>query len=155
MSYMTKGMERAIFASKSSHDPDTQTGCAVYDRSGVFITAGANRIPFPITITEERRTRPKKYNWIEHAERTAIFGHGSITDFFTATMFLNWFPCADCARALVGVGISKLVYKIKADRLSDPKYGFEDAKAILQAGGVILIDYDEYVMREAALHGGV
>ena len=141
--FLKKGMERALFETRLSHDPDTQTGCAFYDNNGVYITSGSNRIPFLITVTPERTTRPKKYNWIEHSERTAIYNHGNTSDFRESTVFLNWFPCADCARALVSVEVKRLVFKIKADRMSDPRYGFQDATEILLAGGVELIDYDK------------
>lgn len=143
--FLKEGMDRAIKASRTSHDPDTQTGCVVYDKDGVYITSGANRCPFLITVTPERTTRPKKYNWIEHAERTAIYNHDSTSDFCESTVFLNWFPCADCARALVAVQVRRLVFKIKAERMSDPKYGFQDATEILLAGGVEFIDYDKVV----------
>lgn len=146
--FLKRGMERAIFASASSHDPDTQTGCAFYDSDGVFITAASNRVPFLITVTKERTTRPEKYSWIEHCERNAIYNHGSGHQFFASTVFLNWFPCADCARALVAVNINRLVYKVKADRWADPRYGFDVSKAILEAGGVQLVDYDKEVGSE-------
>lgn len=141
--FLKKGMERAILAARLSHDPDTQTGCAFYDVNGVYFASGANQIPFLITVTQERTTRPKKYNWIEHSERTAIYSYGNLADFRESTVFLNWFPCADCARALVAVEVKRLVFKIKADRMSDPRYGFQDATEILLAGGVELIDYDK------------
>lgn len=135
------GMERAFWAAQSSHDPDTQTGCAIFDSNDCFLTVGSNRIPYPIEVTRERTTRPEKYNWIEHSERNAIYGHDRIQDFRGATMYLNWFPCADCARAIVAVGITTLVYCIKEDRKSDPRYGFKSSEAILKAGGVTLIEY--------------
>lgn len=142
MNTLEFGMAKAIIASKSSHDPDTQTGCAVFDHSGVFVAVGSNRIPFPIEVTQERTTRPAKYNWIEHSERVAIYHHPRSEDFCGATMFLNWFPCADCARAIVAVGITTLVYVMKQERWADPRYGFDTSKAILVAGGVKLVDYE-------------
>ena len=141
--FLKKGMERALRVSLASHDPDTQIGVAFFDENGHCIKFASNRIPFLITVTKERTTRPKKYNWIEHAERNAIYKHGNSNDFFGSTAFLNWFPCVDCARALVSVHIARLIYRIKAERMSDPKYGFQDATEILLAGGVELIDYDK------------
>lgn len=142
MCLLDTGMQRAAWASRQSHDPDTQTGCAVFDHNDVFITSGSNRIPFPIEVTAERTTRPAKYNWIEHSERVAIYHHSRPEEFRGATMFLNWFPCADCARAIVAVGFSRLVYVMKPERWADPRYGFETSKAILVAGGVKLVDYE-------------
>lgn len=137
-----RGMCTAIQASRTSDDPDTQTGCAIFD-VGAYnpLRWDANRLPQGIDKTLERITRPEKYNWIEHAERNAIYGISS-HDLSGCVMFLNWFPCADCARAIVAVGIVELVYVIKPERWADPRYGFETSKKILEAGGVKLTPYE-------------
>ena len=142
---LRKGMERAFWAAQTSHDPDTQTGCAFFDRNGHFLTCGANRIPFPVPVTVERTARPAKYNWIEHSERNAIYGYDRLQEFEGSTAFLNWFPCADCARALVAVRVARLVYVIKQERWADPRYGFDTSKAILEAGGVELVNFEEAI----------
>lgn len=54
-------------------------------------------------------------------------------------------PCVDCARAIVAVGISELVYIIKPERIADPRYGFETSRAILEAGGMKLTEYKDAV----------
>jgi len=141
--FYKRGMHAALVASKFSDDPDTQTGCAIFESHDQWspLVTGSNRLPRGIEKTEERITRPEKYNWIEHAERTAIYGQHA-HDLSGGIVFLNWFPCADCARALVAVGISELVYIIKAERWADPRYGFETSKKILEAGGVKLTPYE-------------
>jgi dCMP deaminase len=141
--FYTRGMNAALEATKGSDDPDTQTGCAIFD-VGAYnpITWDSNRLPRGIEKTVARTTRPEKYNWIEHAERNAIYGRSS-HELVDSILFLNWFPCADCARAIVSVGIQELVYVIKEDRLADPRYGFEASKKILEAGNVKLTRYEE------------
>jgi dCMP deaminase len=132
------------FASAYSDDLDTQTGCAIFDRRGVLVASGSNKLPLGITKTEKRITRPDKYSWIEHAERTAIYQTVSTPiTLVGTTMFLNWFPCADCARAIVAVGIQRLVYMIKPERMADPRYGFEASTEILKAAGVELVEYKD------------
>jgi dCMP deaminase len=108
--FYTRGMNAALRAAAESDDPDTKIGCAIFE-PGAFnpFSTDANRLPRGIEKTVERTTRPEKYNWIEHAERNAIYGHTS-HDLSGCVVFLNWFPCADCSRALVAVGISELVY---------------------------------------------
>ena len=141
--FYNRGMAMAIGETRYSDDPDTQTGFAIYDPGAYNPTVtGANQLPRGIEKTAERTTRPEKYNWIEHAERNAIYGTSS-SDLSGGIAFLNWFPCADCARALVAVGISELVYIIKPERWADPRYGFETSKKILEAGGVKLTPYEE------------
>lgn len=58
----------------------------------------------------ERHDRPLKYKWTEHAERNAIYnaaakGHPLLR----CTIYLNWYPCADCARAIIQAGITEIV----------------------------------------------
>ena len=135
-------MKMAIHASRNSDDPDTQTGCAIYEPwSYNPFSTGANSLPQGIEKTVERTTRPEKYNWIEHAERNAIYGHRHF-DLCGCTLFLNWFPCVDCSRAIVAVGIKELVYIINPERWTDPRYGFETSKKILEAGGVKLTPFE-------------
>ena len=125
-----------------ANDPDTQTGCAIYKRRGHFIGGASNRIPYPIAVTKERTTRPEKYDWIEHCERRAIYSFkGDLGELEGSTVYLNWFPCADCARAIVAVQIAKLVCVTKEERMSDPRYGFKQSMEILQAGSVELIEF--------------
>jgi dCMP deaminase len=65
------------------------------------------------TIDPERwHKRPEKYQWVEHAERNAVFNaarkgvrlEGGIA-------YLNWepIPCSDCTRALIQAGIVEIV----------------------------------------------
>jgi dCMP deaminase len=142
--FYKRWMVSAIAATKHSDDPDTQTGCAIYEGPWDFnpLVIGSNKLPDGIEKTQERITRPEKYNWIEHAERDAIYGQDGF-DLAGSIMFLNWFPCVDCARAIVAAGLSELVYVIKPERWADPRYGFETSKKILEAGGVKLTSYVE------------
>ena len=65
----------------------------------------------------ERYERPLKYLYTEHAERNAIyFAARQILE--GSTIYLQWFPCADCARAIIQSGIAKIV--IDADN-----YGYD------------------------------
>jgi len=58
----------------------------------------------------ERRQRPAKYQWTEHAERSAIYDaarRGISTD--GTTIYVPWLACADCGRAIVLSGIKRAV----------------------------------------------
>jgi dCMP deaminase len=59
---------------------------------------------------EARHNRPDKYFFTEHAERNAIYAcarAGTATN--NCIMVIKWFPCADCARAIIQAGIKTLV----------------------------------------------
>ena len=59
--------------SKTSHDPHRQVGCVITDSNGNVLVTGSNQLPIGISVTKEKVSRPKKYLWIEHAERNAIY----------------------------------------------------------------------------------
>lgn len=93
-----------------SPDPSTQNGAVVVDPAKRTIGAGCNEFPSGVGYSDERWERPGKYQWIEHAERNAIYTaafRGSATG--NATMVCPWAACADCARAIVQSGISRLI----------------------------------------------
>lgn len=105
---------RAAFEiAQESPDPSTQTGAVVVDNStGALLGRGCNEFPRGVRHTEERLQRPMKYNFIEHAERNAIFDVMKKYDFYQRgaepVMYALWAACADCARAIIQAGIKKV-----------------------------------------------
>ena len=86
---------------------------------------------------EERMRGDGRFIWMEHAERHAIFaaarrGVATAGAHITSTFF----PCIDCARAIVDAGIVCL--DTPAPAFDDPVWGaaFERSQMILQEGGV-------------------
>jgi dCMP deaminase len=89
----------------------TKVGCVVIGTGRSVLTLGYNGFPRGIDDeVESRQTRPIKYLYTEHAERNAIYNaarNGTILN--GGTLYSNLFPCADCARAIVQVGINRVV----------------------------------------------
>ena len=56
--------------------------------------------------------RPLKYDYVEHAERNALFDYARSEGFNPASgpieMYALWAACADCARAIICMGVSKV-----------------------------------------------
>ncbi len=103
----------ARYGAKYSQDPHTHNGAGLVTRHGHHVWA-ANRFPEGVIIAADRLERPNKYRFIEHAERNVIFKaaqHGFATN--GATLYCPWFACADCARAIICAGISRVVGHIK------------------------------------------
>lgn len=106
-------LQAEIIAQKSK-DASTKVGCVIVAPDNSILSIGFNG--FPRGINEhisERWNRPEKYNWVEHAERNAIYNavrngvklHG-------AKLYINYEPkgvCSDCARALIQVGIKEVI----------------------------------------------
>lgn len=111
MSWKTRWMDLTIFISQWSKDRSRKCGAIIVDDRNVLISIGWNGFPRGINDNiDARHARPAKYQWTEHAERNAIYnaaaaGHPTNN----CTMFLSWFPCADCARAIIQSGIKNLV----------------------------------------------
>ena len=116
--------------SLKSPDLNTKVGCVLKTSNGNIIKA-CNDFPKGIKITDDRLKRPEKYKWIEHAERNAILiaaKQGLSLD--NSTMYLNWYPCIECARSIIQCGISKLVCEKQPD-YNDERWG-EQFKTVTQ-----------------------
>ncbi|WP_316172895.1 deoxycytidylate deaminase [Bradyrhizobium sp. SZCCHNRI2049] len=104
-------MQCAAQAASQSKDRSRKIGCVIVDRRDVAISMGWNGFPRRVNDNvEARHMRPLKYKWTEHAERNAIYNaaaRGAST--LGCTIYLPWFPCSDCARAIIQSGIERLV----------------------------------------------
>jgi dCMP deaminase len=95
----------------SSYSKDrTKVGCVIVGPSREHRTDGYNGIPRHVRDLPERFVRPGAYQWIEHAERNAIYNAARVgIPLEGCTIYVPWFPCMDCARAIVQSGIATLV----------------------------------------------
>jgi dCMP deaminase len=112
-----------------SKDTSRGVGCVIVGPNREILTTGYNGFPRGVNDTiPERFERPAKYKWTEHAERNAIFNaarNGIRLD--GAIAFIPWYPCADCARALIQCGISEMI--CYEPNFEDPKWG-EDFRIV-------------------------
>src|SRR5690349_19719109 len=102
-------LRKAYFEAKYSPDPSTQNGAIIVARNDI-IASGYNTFPNGVKFYDERWERPGKYQYVEHAERNAIFDaarQGHSTE--GAIMYCPWFACTDCARAIIQSGISVVI----------------------------------------------
>lgn len=125
-------------ANKFSKDRSTKMGCVIVGPGLEVRSIGYNGFPRGVNDNvEARHARPAKYLWTEHAERNAVYnaarGHTTLDG---CTAYVPWFPCMDCARALVQSGITTVVaFKPNFD---DPKWGedFKNTVILLGEAGV-------------------
>jgi dCMP deaminase len=137
-------LELARYVGQWSKDRSRKVGCVIVGPHREVRALGYNGFPRGIDdAASDRHKRPDKYLWTEHAERNAIFQAARIgTPLEGCTMYLPWFPCMACARAVVQVGIARLV-ATRPDT-SDPQWGeeFEAALALLKEANMI-VDFVE------------
>ena len=89
-----------------------------------------------------RHERPTKYSADRH-ERNAIYNASRLgVSLVGTTCYVNWFPCVDCARAIIQVGARRLV-GLEPDA-SDTKWGadFEFATAMFREVGLEVALFD-------------
>ena len=101
----------ALQKAQDSPDPSTQNAALlVCPSSGAILIEEVNRFPDNIHTSEERWERPAKYNYVEHAERNAIYAaarEGIKTS--GLIMVCPWLACVECGRAIIQAGITKCI----------------------------------------------
>lgn len=131
-------LELARLAATRSKDRSTKVGCVIVGPDNEIRSSGYNGFPRGINDeAPERHERPAKYLWTEHAERNAIYNAARAgISLKGCRAYLPWFPCMDCARALVQSGIVELI--AHQPNLTDPKWGpdFEAALEMFSEAGV-------------------
>ncbi|MDD3187209.1 MAG: dCMP deaminase family protein [Bacilli bacterium] len=132
-------MAVAKLSAMRSKDPSTQVGACIVDKNNRILSMGYNGTPngyndddFP--WGREGATLDKKYVYVVHAELNAILNYrGSRKDLEGAKIYVDLFPCNECAKAIVQCGIKEIIY------VSD-KYAEDDpwvaSKKILDECGV-------------------
>ncbi|WP_407383823.1 deoxycytidylate deaminase [Ruminococcus sp.] len=131
----------AILAAKRSKDPNTQVGACIVNKSKRILSTGYNGFPYGCsddTFSWAREGDDTKYKYVVHAELNAILNaHGKSLE--GARLYVDLFPCNECAKAIIQTGISEVIY------LSD-KYANTDStcasKRMLNSAGVKLTQLD-------------
>lgn len=130
--------EQALAAAAASPNKVRQVGAVVEAMDGTVIAA-CNTFPPGVRDLPERHEGDGRFVWMEHAERNAIYeatrrGVATAGGRITSTFF----PCIDCARAIVLAGFRCLDTVPPA--LDDPVWGasFVRSRVILEEGGVEL-----------------
>jgi dCMP deaminase len=131
-------MDLAGFVGSWSKDRSRQVGCVLVAPDNTVRSIGFNGFPRGLNDDHDsRHERPSKYQWTEHAERNAIYAAArNGIPLAGCRIYLPWFPCVDCARAIVQAGLVELVC-FKPD-LTDAQWGegFKVAIELLEEAGV-------------------
>jgi dCMP deaminase len=140
-------MGLAAEASFRSKDPSTQNGCCIVDtKTNIPLSLGYNGFPngcsddkFPWDRKAEKKYYTK-YPYVEHAERNAIYNaakKGVPLD--GATIYIHsekgYYPCAECARAIIQSGIRKVVMGFAIKESTDV-YNWDETLRMFEAADV-------------------
>ena len=133
-------MDLARLVASWSKDRSRKVGAVIVDERNSVVSLGWNGFPRGLDDdVEERHERPTKYQFTEHAERNAIYNAASIgARLLGCRIYVPWFPCADCARAIIQSGLTEMI-AIRPD-LNDPTYGsdFRMVEVMLAEAGVVV-----------------
>lgn len=133
----------AYAVATNSPDPSTQNGAVIYDARDQLLGIGWNDFTRGIVPTPDLFERPKKYDFIEHAERNALFdcfGREFPPD--GGTLVCTWKSCADCSRAIIESGIKRLIYDARHDPVAHSgSWGtnMDHGEQMMHAAGIEII----------------
>ena len=140
-------LKMADLVAEKSKDRSTKVGAVIVGPDNEVRSTGYNGFPRGVNDdVDERHERPAKYLWTEHGERNAIFNaarNGVHT--LGCTMYLNcWYPCADCARAVIQAGIVCVVVSRARENKHDSKWNETCAVGVqmLEEAGVECVVVD-------------
>ena len=108
-------MEFAKLASMKSKDPSTTVGAVLVNDKRI-LSIGYNGPPraFPdemLFSNDPQLDIKDKNNYMVHAEQNAVLNYGgSLKDLQDATLYVTVSPCNECAKILIQLGISTVVY---------------------------------------------
>jgi dCMP deaminase len=149
----TRFFSLCALLSSWSEDRSRQVGSVIVGAGNVILGTGYNGLPRKVSADHEARhsrENGEKYLWFEHAERNAIYNMaraGISTS--GCRIYINNFPCADCARAIIQSGIIQL--NSFAPDMADVNFArhYRVAEAMLSESGVEI----RLFMKESASPG--
>ena len=102
----------AKLAAMRSKDPNTQVGACIVDSNNIILSTGYNGFPYGCSDDDypwEREGEETKYNYVVHAELNAILNARG-KNLKGAKLYVDLFPCNECAKAIIQSGIAEVVY---------------------------------------------
>ena len=124
----------AILASKRSKDPNTQVGACIVDNNNIILSTGYNGFPYGCSddiFPWEREGDDTKYNYVVHAELNAILNARG-KNLKGAKLYVDLFPCNECAKAIIQSGVSEVVYLY--DKYADSAATIASKRMLTSAG---------------------
>lgn len=141
----------AMLSAKRSKDPNTQVGACIVDGDNKVVGIGYNGFPIGCSddnLPWERQAENQnqtKYPYVVHAEANAILN--STKDLHGARIYVDLFPCNECAKLIIQSGIKEVVFlsdkykdsdSVKASRKMFKLSGVKERQLIVKNKKIIL-----------------
>ncbi len=109
-------MSIAQLSARRSKDPHTRVGSCIVSKDNRILSTGYNGAPngydddkFPWKNKGEKLET--KYMFVVHSELNAILNYrGSNRELEGARIYVHFFPCNECAKAIIQSGIKEVIY---------------------------------------------
>lgn len=133
-------MSLAVLSSLRSKDPNTQVGACIVNAENRIVGIGYNGFPAGCSDDELPWGRVgdwpnTKYPYVCHAELNAIL-NSDFGRMASCRMYVNLFPCNECAKLIIQAGIRKIIYI--SDKYPDEEQ-FVAAKRMFRLAGVEMV----------------
>ena len=132
-------MSIAKLSSMRSKDPSTQVGACIVGHDNRILSIGYNGAPNGFDDTKfpwdrEGDMLNTKYAYVCHGEMNAILNYrGARKDLENAKIYVDLFPCNECAKLIIQSGIKEIYYI--CDKYKDTD-GVKASKKMLDECGV-------------------
>ena len=132
-------MAIAKLTAMRSKDPSTTVGSCIVSGTNRILSIGYNGAPNGYSDKEfpwERKGDPLeiKYPYVCHSEMNAVLNYnGSKSDLNGARIYVDLFPCNECAKLIIQSGIKEVIYL--SDKYKDTD-GVIASKKMLDTCGV-------------------
>lgn len=126
-----------------TEDRDFRVGAVIVGPDLEIRSTGYNGLPRGVKADDDARfdrASGEKFFWFEHGERNAIYNAARIgVSVNDCTLYVNRFPCADCARAIIQSGLSLLVCPPKPVNDGALDHSFDNSEIMLREAGMQLL----------------
>ena len=132
--------------SEWTEDRDFKVGAVIAGPGLEVRSTGYNGFARGVKDDEEARydrASGEKFHWFEHAERNAIYNAARMgVQIAGCTLYVNRFPCADCGRAIIQSGISRIYCPPKPEFDGALDHSFSVSLTMLNEAGVVVSLHD-------------
>ena len=135
-------MDIAIISSNRSKDPSTQVGACVVSKDNKILGVGYNGMPKGCSDDEFSWDRPEKHLYVCHAELNALLNANDFSQLNGATLYCTLFPCNECAKIIIQLGIKNIVYF--SDKYHD-RDEYIASRRMLDYVGIVYREYIESI----------
>jgi tRNA(Arg) A34 adenosine deaminase TadA len=131
-----------IYAKGNSHNPKTQTGAKLVLPNGISFF-GANMFAEGIPYDETKIHPPEVYDWLPHAEKTAISranNKGLNHLLREGVLYTYWDPCSGCSQDITLYNLNEVILHKELNefnaKIQDRPWGQDAALEMLEIKGI-------------------